>query len=246
MSPNPVRYTARSIFGRALATYRDRFRVLGPMALLVFSIGGVADAAAQLGAESVARGQGGSLGTALRAGAILGGAVSSAGVVLYGGLSERIVSEHQHGAHAVRVSEVVRTLPWASLIVADALIIIVTVGLSLVLLVPGLVVLTLVSLTGPVIAIERQGVFAALARSAGLVWPRFWLTFRVVTIPLLIESAALHGLHVAGLPHPFLASAAYEAALGITIGAMIGVAEATLAVDLVRDASGTAAPAVQP
>ncbi len=241
MSPNPVRYTARSIFGRAFATYRDRFRVLGPMALLVFSIGGVADAAAQLGAESVARGQGGSLGTVLRVGALLAGAVSSAGVVFYGGLSERIVSEHQHGGRVVRVSEVVRSLPWVSLIAADALIIIVTVGLSLAFLVPGLVALTLVSLTGPVIAIERQGVLAALARSAGLVWPSFWLTFRVVTIPLLIESAALHGLHIAGLPHPFLAGAAYEAALGVTIGAMIGLAEATLAIDLIRDVSEKAA-----
>jgi hypothetical protein len=55
----------------------------------------------------------------------------------------------------------------------------------------------------------------------------------VVTIPVLIESAALHALDVVGLPHPFLASAAYEAALGVTIGALVGLAEATLAIDLV-------------
>jgi len=76
-------HTARSIFGRALTTYRARFRVLGPMALLVFSIGGVADAAAQLVADSVAHGHTGGWGTLLRAGALLTGAVSSAGIVFY-------------------------------------------------------------------------------------------------------------------------------------------------------------------
>ncbi|HVI36562.1 MAG TPA: hypothetical protein VM684_10070, partial [Gaiellales bacterium] len=60
------------------------------MALLVFSIGGVADAAAQLVADSVAHGHTGHWGALLRAGALLTGAVSSAGIVFYGGLSERI------------------------------------------------------------------------------------------------------------------------------------------------------------
>ncbi len=203
------------------------------MALLVFSIGGVADAAAQLVADSVAHGHTGNWGTLLRAGALLTGAVSSAGIVFYGGLSERIVSEHQHGKRAAPVSEVLRTLPWASLLVADVVVIAISVGLTLLLVVPGLVAFTLISLTGPVIVMERAGVARSLVRSARLVWPRFWLTVRVVTIPVLIESAALHALYVVGLPHPFLAGAAYEAALGVTIGALVGLAEATLAIDLV-------------
>jgi hypothetical protein len=237
MSRRPARYGARSIFGRAFATYRARFRVLGPMAVVVFAVGGVADAATQVGAEAVARGHTGSWGTGLHAAAVLSGAVSSAGVVFYGGLTERIVSEHQHGEPAVPVAEIMRSLPWVSLLVADAVITVASVGLAALLLVPGLIVLTLLSLTGPVIAIERAGVVRALARSAELVRPRFWLTARVVTIPLLLESAALHSLHVAGLPHPFLAAAAYEAALGVTIGALIGLAEATFAIDLAGDRS---------
>jgi hypothetical protein len=203
------------------------------MALLVFFIGGVADAAAQLVADSVAHGRTGHWGTLLRAGALVTGAISSAGIVFYGGLSERIVSEHQHGKRAAPVSEVLRTLPWVSLLVADAFVIAISVGLTLLFVVPGLVAFTLISLTGPVIVMERAGVARGLVRSAGLVWPRFWLTVRVVTIPVLIESAALHALYVVGLPHPFLAGAAYEAALGITVGASVGLAEATLAIDLV-------------
>jgi len=203
------------------------------MALLVFSIGGVADAAAQLVADGVAHGQTGHWGTLLRAGALVTGAISSAGIVFYGGLSERIVSEHQHGTRAAPVSEVLRTLPWVSLLVADVVVIAISVGLTLLLVVPGLVAFTLISLTGPVIVMERAGVARSLARSAELVWPRFWLTVRVVTIPVLFESAALHALYVVGLPHPFLAGAAYEAALGVTIGALVGLAEATLAIELV-------------
>jgi len=86
---------------------------------------------------------------------------------------------------------------------------------------------------------ERAGVVRGLVRSAELVRPRFWLTVRVVTIPLLLESAALHGLHVADLPHPFLVGAAYESALGVTIGALVGLAEATFAIDLEGDSSHT-------
>jgi len=112
-------------------------------------------------------------------------------------------------------------------------VIAISVGLTLLLVVPGLVAFTLISLTGPVIVMERAGVARSLVRSARLVWPRFWLTVRVVTIPVLIESAALHALYVVGLPHPFLAGAAYEAALGVSIGALVGLAEATLAIDLV-------------
>ena len=77
----------------------------------------------------------------------------------------------------------------------------------------------------------------ALARSAQLVRPRFWLTARIVTIPLLLEAAALHSLQVAGLPHPFLAGAAYESARGVTVGALIGLAEATFAIDLMSEPS---------
>ena len=103
MSRSPAGYGARSIFGRALATYRARFRVLGPMAVLVFSVGGVADAAAQLGADAVARGQTGSWGALLHTAAFLSGAVSSAGVVFYGGLTERIVAEQEHGGPVIPV-----------------------------------------------------------------------------------------------------------------------------------------------
>lgn len=163
--PNPDGYSARSILGRALATYRDRFRVLAPMALVVFSLGGVADAAAQLGADAIARGHGGTWGALLQPGAFLAGAVSSAGVVFYGGLSERIVAEHQHGEQAIPVAQVARSLPWVSLLVADTLVTVASVCLAALLLAPGLLALTLLSLTGPVVAIERPGVLRALAEA---------------------------------------------------------------------------------
>jgi hypothetical protein len=79
-------------------------------------------------------------------------------------------------------------LPWGRLIVADVLIVgLVIVGL-LALVIPGLVVFTLLAVTGPVIEIENRRVRAALRRSAHLVRHHFWPVALLVTLPVIIAS----------------------------------------------------------
>jgi predicted secreted protein len=58
----------------------------------------------------------------------------------------------------------------------------------LALVIPGLIVINLLGLVGPVIDIEDRPVFAALRRSAHLVRPRFWWVALLVILPLALAS----------------------------------------------------------
>jgi hypothetical protein len=93
-------------------------------------------------------------------------------------------SEKQGGEKPVTVGQVVRTLPWARLVAADILVaVLLGIGL-LALVVPGLVILNLCAVVGPVIEIERRSVLGSLRRSAHLVRLHFWWVGLLITVPV--------------------------------------------------------------
>ena len=96
------------------------------------------------------------------------GAATSGDVFLSGFLC-RIVGDAEHGTRASQrasIRQVAADLPWRRLIGADLLVaLLVIIGLAA-LIIPGLIVITLFAVTGPVIEIERRPVFSALRRSA--------------------------------------------------------------------------------
>jgi hypothetical protein len=123
--------------------------------------------------------------------AALFGALGSSGVSLLGavflaGFLSRLVSA-EHGAGPVRLGNVLRSLPWGSLIVADLLTALIVV-LGFVLLIPGLIALNLLVVVGPVIEIEDRRAWAGLRRSAQLVRPHFWKVALLGTLPVLVAS----------------------------------------------------------
>jgi hypothetical protein len=129
--------------------------------------------------------------------------VSLLGAVFLSGFLGRLVSTTEHGdtkhgdtkhgeteqdAHRTRIRDVLRSLPWGSLILADLLVtLIILVGL-LALVVPGLIAVTLLAVVGPVIEIEGRSVLAGLRRSAHLVRPHFWRVVAFATLPLLLAN----------------------------------------------------------
>jgi hypothetical protein len=146
------------------------------------------------------------LATAL-AGSLSTSTVSLLGAVFLSGFLGRLVSTTEHGgtkhgetghdAHRTQIREVLRSLPWGPLILADLLVtVIILVGL-LALIVPGLIALTLLAVVGPVIEIEDRSVLAGLRRSAQLVRPHFWRVVAFATLPLLLANGI-----VAVLPDP--------------------------------------------
>ena len=146
------------------------------------------------------------------AGAVVPSPVSLRGAVFLSGFLCRLVtvSEHrktehgktEHGktgpeAEGSRIRDVLRSLPWGSLILADLLVtLIVLIGL-VALIVPGLIAITLLSVAGPVIELERQHAVAGLRRCVQLVRPHFWRVAALGTVPLLVANGV-----IAALPDP--------------------------------------------
>jgi hypothetical protein len=121
------------------------------------------------------------------AGSLSAQGVSLLGTVLLSGFLTQLVGRARHTGDAQRVTigHVLRTLPWIRLIVADLTVTVAFLAGLLALVIPGLVVLNLFAVVGPVIEIERRPVFAALRRSAHLVRRHFWTVALLATIPVL-------------------------------------------------------------
>jgi len=141
------------------------------------------------------------LATAL-VGALSTSALSLLGAVFLSGFLCRLVSATEHektgqAADGSRIRDVLRSLPWGSLILADLLAtLIIVVGL-VALIIPGLIAITLLAVVGPVIELEHQPAVAGLRRCVHLVRPHFWRVAVFATVPLLLANGI-----VAFLPDP--------------------------------------------
>jgi hypothetical protein len=123
-------------------------------------------------------------------GALSTSTLSLLGAVFLSGFLCRLVSDSEHGdtGHGTRIRDVLRSLPWGSLILADLLAtLIIVVGL-VALIIPGLTAITLLAVVGPVIELEHQHAVAGLRRSAHLVRPYFWRVAAFATLPLLLAN----------------------------------------------------------
>jgi lysylphosphatidylglycerol synthetase-like protein (DUF2156 family) len=161
------------------------------------------------------------------AGELTSSAVSVLGAVFLSGFLCRVVAESEHGGEEVTLGLVLRTLPWFRLVMADLLVVLLFVLGLIALVIPGLAVLTLLAVVGPVIEIEDRHVRAALRRSAHLVRPYFWWVTLLATAPLVLSSE-LEAL----APEPHHVPQIFED-LGIR-GVGIGLLEALIGVVLVE------------
>jgi len=130
--------------------------------------------------------------------AVLAIAVSAAsvsgtiiGLTFFAGILDRIVAVDQHGLEDAPLHEIVRHLPFTRLAVTSFVATAFIAAGFVAFVVPGLVLLVLWSIRGPLIIIEDLRVFPALRCSARLVWPHFMLALVVAAIPTLLEDVPL-------------------------------------------------------
>jgi hypothetical protein len=137
-------------------------------------------------------------------------AISLLGTILLAGFLCRLVAQQtrHRGASAhsgkVTIVAILRSLPWISLVAADILFAGLMVAGLLLLVIPGLIVVTLFGLVAPAIEIEQRSALSGLRRSAQLVRRHFWAVALLVTLPqigLALAESVLptpHGaLHIA-------------------------------------------------
>jgi hypothetical protein len=169
---------------------------------------------------------------------------STAGLVLYAGMLDRIVGHHLHGHERPTVRGALRTLPWGRLLAADVILVAATTIGAALFIVPGLIVFTLFCLVGPLVNIEDIGVVMAFRRSAGLVRRTPWPTFLLATIPTYVEITLIHGFQFSAAEQPYLTAFVVSAVIGATVGAVVGLFEVTLCYELLR--AEAAAPGERP
>ena len=171
-------------------------------------------------------------------GAVLVLLVSTLGLTFYSGLLERLVGAVERGHEAPAVGQVLRTLPYVRLLVADGILWVLGGLASLAFVIPGLIVTTLFALIGPLINMEDLSVRAAFRRSASLVAPRFLLVLFLITIPLGIEHELVNAIaYLEPHEHIWLVFLTYLAG-GLSFGVLLGLVEVSLAERLVNNAAG--------
>ena len=180
------------------------------------------------------------LGLESLAGVFIFGA-STLGLTFYAGMLERLVGSVERNEPAQPIMVVMRSLPWWRLLVAQAILVVLSAVGSLVLVVPGLVIGTLFALVGPLINLLDTSVTEAFRRSLKLVWPHFMLVFCFISLPLAVEHEVV--VLVADLiPHEHVWAVFLTAfILGDLFGMALGLMEVTLAERLVSGAQGPGA-----
>jgi hypothetical protein len=164
--------------------------------------------------------------------------VSTLGLTFYSGLLERLVGAVERGHEAPAVGQVLRTLPYVRLLVADGILWVLGGLASLAFVIPGLIVTTFFALIGPLINMEDLSVRAAFRRSASLVAPRFLLVLFLITVPLGIEHELVDAVaYLVPHEHIWLVFLTYLAG-GLSFGVLLGLVEVSLAERLVNNAAG--------
>ncbi len=165
-------------------------------------------------------------------------ATSALGLTFYAGMLERLVGSIERNEAPQPIHQVLRTLPWGRLLIAEFFLVIIDGVASAAIVIPGLVVTTLFALVGPLINLLDCRVREAFSRSLKLVWPHFFLVFLIITLPLAIEHEVL--ILVAELvPHEkVLLVYLSNFIVGDLFGMALGLLEVTLAERMVRGARG--------
>lgn len=165
--------------------------------------------------------------------ALAGTTMSQVGVTFYAGLLDKVVGEYELGEDPEPVMQVLRHLPYGSLIAADILITVLTAIGMVLLVLPGIIVFTLFAVTGPVVNIEHRGAISAMKRSAQLVRGHFWLVFFLVSLPLAVEHHVIHLSHDLVFGQSLVEVFIVQGITGMIIGSFVGLVEVNVAYALV-------------
>jgi hypothetical protein len=114
--------------------------------------------------------------------------VSVIAATLYQGMVVNLVSDVQDGRRDFTIEELVRaTGPVVLPLIGAGLLAGIAIGIGFILLiVPGLILLTIWSVIAPVIVVEHSGVMASFGRSRELVRGNGWQVFGVIVVVYII------------------------------------------------------------
>jgi hypothetical protein len=231
-----------AIYARIWRTYRAWAGNLLLLAVVVFVPLGLLDALlAEVDTESLDVTDGFRL-VALIAAIAAVTATSLFGEVFYSG-AVSVSLTHPQDERAPGLRELAGRVAYLKLIAVDLLYVsIVAIGFVFV-IVPGILAFVFLGLAGPIVEIEKRGVFDAFRRSFHLVRHHFWLVLSVLA-PVEVVGDAVSGAvadfvhHLLG--HDLFATWLAEAASNVVFTPLFAVAVILLTLDLITATDGEA------
>jgi hypothetical protein len=222
-----------AVFERLFATYREQFSLLAPVGLIVF-----VPVALIIGAV---------LATGEIALLIVANVVSFAATLWYQAMVVEAVHDIRDGRRDHTVGTLLRSVvPVIGPLVIASLLAGLGIALGLVLLiVPGLILLTWWSLLAPVIVIERRPALQAFGRSRELVRGNGWQVFGVIVVIVVIQ-LVVQQLLGAVLGGSFVGIAIGSLAVNVLVAPLMGIAVSLIYFDLRGDAPAPSQPGHTP
>jgi hypothetical protein len=230
-----ARPTIRSVVATGLGTYRRRFWRVVLAAVVVFApIDLVVTLATRAATDMAERSD--VLGTVIwTGGTALGVAGTALSLVFFAGVMDRIVAVDQKGEDDVPIRTVLHELPTVRLIAAMVLTTVIIVAGFVLFLLPGLVLMVLFCVVGPIIVIEGASAWRSLRRSAVLVAPHFLLALVVIVLPAFAEESFTSWMGRFDWYERVLVRLPVDIVVTLLAGGIIGVLEVTLAHALIAD-----------
>jgi hypothetical protein len=123
--------------------------------------------------------------------ALLGSIVVLVGVTLYTGFVTKLVEDVRDGRRDFTVGELLSSAAGVlGALIGNSILRAIGIGIGLILLiVPGLILLTIWAVTAPAVVIERRGAIEAFGRSWELVKGEGWSVFAVIVVAFVITFA---------------------------------------------------------
>jgi hypothetical protein len=214
-----------AVIRRVLDIYVQQYHVLLPASAVVFVITGIVSALLVAAAPGLAL-------IALLLSLIAG--------TLFTGMVVELVSDVQDGRRDHSAGELLRA---ATPVLGQLLLVAVVAAVGIVIgfvlvIIPGLILITIWSVAAPVVVLERPaGVFAALARSRELVRGNGWQVFGVIFVLFFLVIIVTSAIQIAADSAGTGAGIVARVILGILTGPISALAAAVLYFDL-RAVSG--------
>ena len=213
----PHRLDIAGVFRRVFEIYRDQAGLFLPVALAVFLPVAILSALAQGGvASSIVFG-------------LLAAVLSLIATYAYQGMVVETVRDVQDGVRDSSIGDLFRSVvPVLPVLIGASILAGLAIGIGLILLiVPGLVLLTWWAVIAPSIVLERTGLIDAFGRSRNLVRGHGWQVFGVIAGVLVLQIVL--SLVVTGLVAIFADNAVGNAVASLLTNTLVAPVSATAA-----------------
>jgi hypothetical protein len=216
------------VIRRVFDIYVEQASVLMPASAVVFVISGIVSALLVAAAPGLA---------------VIALLLSLIAGTLFTGMVVELVADIQDGRRDHSPGELLRSAtPVIGQLILVGLVAAIGIVIGFILIiVPGLILLTIWSVAAPVVVLERPGVFAALGRSRELVRGNGWQVFGVIFVLFFLVLFVSSGIEIAADAAGTATGLVARVVVGVLTGPVSALAAAVLYFDL-RAASGAAGP----